>query len=411
MGLRMNQAGRPGLHENQTPPDGALPGASGESAIDAPAPQTPAPLETAAASPDSGEEAMPGMDKAAGGEDAKNGSRDGAPEELEIDGQQLPAATEEVAAVTGQDDASGVAGGVSQTILLAGAALFALGAVLTVLAARRMKKARALSKSARTPASAPGGPQRLTGISVGNAHNLGRRDNQEDAFGVSELSNAAVVRAQGVMAVVADGMGGLNNGELISAAVTSTVLREFPAAPESWLPCQRMLFLAEQANAAANKLTGGQPAQSGSTLLIANILSGALNYVSVGDSRICLVRGGALIQLTREHVYAADLDWDGARGHISFDAASADRQRHALTSYIGMGPLTHIDFNPRPIKLLPGDWVILMSDGVFNALTDEEIAACLTGNVHQAASRLEQAVLAKNDPYQDNFTAVLMQLI
>lgn len=249
------------------------------------------------------------------------------------------------------------------------------------------------------------------GLEIGNAHNIGKRSNQEDSFGISDLNHQRLVRDSGVLAVVADGMGGLADGELVSAASVGTILREFPMISNDWMPQQKLLYLVQRANDAANEITGGVPNHGGSTLLAALVRDGKLWFASVGDSRICLCRNGSLITLTRPHVYAVDLDMRAARGEMSFEAALAEGQRSALTSYMGMGELEALDYNPRGMQLLAGDWVLLMTDGVFNALDEEEIASALFGNAQHAAERIESRVIAKGLPQQDNLTLVALRIV
>ena len=286
---------------------------------------------------------------------------------------------------------------------LGAAVLLCLTVLLTraLLLEKRKHRSRAVSRTPRLKAS---------GLEIGNAHHIGKRGNQEDSFAISDLTNEKLSRHAGVLAVVADGMGGLADGELVSGSVTSSAMREFPALPESWTAPQKLLYLVEKANEAGNAVTGGVKSQGGSTVLMTLIQDGSLWFASVGDSRICLVRGGGVIQLTRPHTYESDLDRKAACREISFDAASADAQRRALTSYIGMGELCSIDYNSQPVQLLAGDWVVLMTDGVFNELTNAEIAQALAENAPLSAERIERMVLAKGDPHQDNLTAVVFRI-
>ncbi len=284
------------------------------------------------------------------------------------------------------------------------------GAVLTSVISLAIAKRIGKRARAKKTAHLRGGvlPQ---GLEVGNAHNIGKRSNQEDSFGISDLNNQRLVRDSGVLAVVADGVGGLSDGELVSAAAVGAMMREFPMISNNWMPHQKLLYLAQRANDAANEVTGGARNQGGSTLLATIVRDGRLWFTSVGDSRICLCRGGGLVTLTRPHVYETDLDRRAASGAISFEAALADGQRGALTSYVGKGELEALDYNPRGIQLLAGDWVLLMTDGVFNALDEEEIAASLYGNAQHAAERIESRVIAKGLPHQDNLTLVALRLI
>lgn len=277
----------------------------------------------------------------------------------------------------------------------------------TVLLIRAMIRQKR-KQHKRIPAR--GAALKASGMEVGNAHHIGKRGNQEDSFAISDLTDGKLCRHAGVLAVVADGMGGLADGELVSGGVTSSVMREFPSLPETWTMPQKLLYLVEKANEAGNAVTGGVKSHGGSTMLLTLIQDGSLWFASVGDSRICLVRGGGVVQLTRPHTYESDLDKKAACHEISFEAASADSQRKALTSYIGMGELCSIDYNNQPVQLLAGDWIILMTDGVFNELTNAEIAHALSDNAPAAAERIERMVLAKGDPHQDNLTAVVFRI-
>lgn len=284
---------------------------------------------------------------------------------------------------------------------LAGAAL--VSAVAIFISARVKQHARK-KKSARSVSYLP------EGFEVGNARHIGCRGNQEDAFAISDLHNERLVSESGMLALVSDGMGGLADGELVSGAAVSTAIREFPILPDSWTPPQRLLYLVERANDAANEVTGGVSNHGGATFVAALMRQGWLWFASVGDSKICLVRGGALITLNRPHTYESDLDKRAAGGEISFEAALADGQRSALTSYVGMGSLDAVDYSPRGIQLLAGDWVLLMTDGVFNTLGDEEIAALLQGSAQSATERIQQRVLAKGHPQQDNLTVIALRI-
>lgn len=298
------------------------------------------------------------------------------------------------------------AGGISLTGvtigLLFGVALTAM--LFSAMAAR--KKKNKPERSAPRPTGAF-----VEGLEIGNAQNIGKRSNQEDAFATSDINNQRLVSESGILTVVADGMGGLADGELVSSAAVAAVYREFPMLSNDWMPQQKLLYLVQRANDAANGVTGGSRNQGGSTLVMTLVRDGKLWFASVGDSRICLVRDGSLITLTRPHVYETDLDKRAACGSISFEAALADGQRCALTSYVGMGELEQIDYHPRGIQLLSGDWVLLMTDGVFNTLDEEEIASALFGDAQNAAERIESRVIAKGLPRQDNMTIIALRMI
>lgn len=131
----------------------------------------------------------------------------------------------------------------------------------------------------------------------------------------------------------------------------------------------------------------------GSTVVAVLLRGGALHFISVGDSRIYLLRRGELLQLNHEHTYGALLRERAALGEIDPEEPYINPRRDALTAYIGMGRLKRIDRNEQPIPLQPGDKVLLCSDGVFNALGGDALRDALAGDAVQAAARLEEAVL------------------
>lgn len=241
-------------------------------------------------------------------------------------------------------------------------------------------------------------------IQIGKIHHVGRRSAQQDSLGVTDLPD-------GVFAVVADGMGGLKDGDKVSQTIVMTMLREI-SAQTAQSAAGRLFGMVASANDTVNRMLGVQSRYtSGSTVVAVLAGQGWFEWISVGDSRICLYRGDRLIQLNREHNYESELLWQAVNGEISFAEAWENPKRKSLTSFIGMGKLKYIDGSTRPVKTAEGDCVLLMSDGVFNTLSDEEICTILQNfpDPQQAAEAMEERILAYNRPQQDNFTTVIMK--
>ena len=149
--------------------------------------------------------------------------------------------------------------------------------------------------------------------------------------------------------------------------------------------------------------------RSGSTLVTALIKNGMLYFITVGDSRLYLYRGGALIQLNREHIYQEELAVRATNQMVSLGQVRGDRQAHALTSYFGIGRLPAIDRNIEGIRLLNGDKLLLASDGVFGTLTQAQMEAALSQDVNAAARTIGEQIIAANRTHQDNNTAVILE--
>lgn len=177
-------------------------------------------------------------------------------------------------------------------VVLAAAAIAA--AVVTFVLSRRKKLARKKrSEPAEWDLEAEGA------IRIGKLHAQGKRKSQQDSFFVSQED---MVATHGLLTVVADGMGGLSDGDRVSQTAVSTMAESFYNMKGE--PTLLLLALLEQANTAVNKLLGPSGRnKSGSTIVAGLIKDKKFYYLSVGDSRICLFRKGVLMQLNREHIF------------------------------------------------------------------------------------------------------------
>lgn len=240
---------------------------------------------------------------------------------------------------------------------------------------------------------------------IGKLHNIGMRKGQQDSLGVTNYEG-------GVLAVVADGMGGLADGDKVSQKVVLTMMQD--AAYLAGANTEGKLYqMVSHVNREVNNMLGvANQYKSGSTLIAVMVENMRFQWVSVGDSRIYLYRAGQLLQMNREHVYASELMLKAVNQGISFADVVKDPQKKSLSSFIGMGELRHIDGSMRPLRTQAGDRLLLCSDGVFNTLSDSEVCAILEQekNANQAALLLEQQVLARKNPKQDNFTAIILDL-
>jgi|GEM_PF-40791 len=247
-------------------------------------------------------------------------------------------------------------------------------------------------------------PETVSRVVVGKAHAQGARESQQDSFSVS----SDTMQPGGILAIVADGMGGLSDGDKVSQTIVSAVMHAFVSGADTCAPYLPALLA--KAKIAVDQLLGPDGIQqSGSTVVMGMIRDGLFDYLSVGDSRICLYRDGELHQLNRSHSYAHDLLVGAINGEKTFDEIRTDRRAECLTSYIGMGELVYVDIPAAPIKVHPGDVFVLMSDGVFNALTEQELSAALGQGAEDAAKMIDQWIQKKNYRNQDNYTAVILQ--
>lgn len=270
-----------------------------------------------------------------------------------------------------------------------------IGAVGTALYQRRRKGAKPHNVSMA----------RAGVIAAASIHELGARDDQQDAFGITGEDSPE----QGVLAAVADGMGGLVNSGQVSSALIEGMMEAY--APDSGTaPARQLQLLFMRALDRVEKLMQNSNIQSGSTLIACLVKDNCLSWLNVGDSHIYLWRGGSLVQLNQDHDFHHDLTLLAMQGDMELSEADSDPRRENLTSYIGKGFPRKIDWNPEPVRLMAGDKVLLVSDGVYRALSQKEMASCLLADAHQSVQNLRATISEKNYSQQDNYTAIVLEI-
>lgn len=246
---------------------------------------------------------------------------------------------------------------------------------------------------------------------VGKLHCIGRRESQQDSFAVSDVEDAALCGEKGVIVIVADGMGGLSDGDKISSMVTLSFFRHFHERAMQGGAGNELLQMLQEANEEVNRYLGNKTGQCGSTLVAGIVKDKKCYWISVGDSHIYLYKNGGLVQLNREHVYREELDTKAANGEISREEAMQNPQRGALTSYIGMGRIEKVDRNQEPLVLCSGDRLLFMTDGVFGTLTEGQIAEAMRYPIDESIRLMDESIRAVGKPKQDNYTAVVLECI
>ncbi len=245
-------------------------------------------------------------------------------------------------------------------------------------------------------------------IQLGMSSIIGTRDSQQDSiFGH--------VDEKGALAIVCDGMGGLAGGEQASqTAVESLVDAWFLREEVTDIPD----FLEQEAIRADEKVfaqtnENGEPVRAGTTVVAAVARGGKLYWLSVGDSRLYIIRGEEILAVSREHNYRMTLDKKLAKGEITPEEYVQEEHRaEALISYIGIGNLSLIDVNRKPFCLQEGDIMVLCSDGLYKSLPEAEILALAKkyGNDMQVYARnLTMAALGDKRTGQDNTSVVALR--
>lgn len=246
-------------------------------------------------------------------------------------------------------------------------------------------------------------------LKFGNSQHIGSRKTQEDSFGYSNISNAEEIAQRGVFAVLADGMGGLSHGKQISDYVVTAMLNMFQKLDYALpIPMQLEKIIEQINNEVSNQFSEGGKSVAGSTVVAALFFKTKLYWVSVGDSRIYLLRDGFLYQMNEDHDYLNQLLGDCIRENIDLSDVLCDPQKDSLTSYIGNEKLPLIDANQKGFSLQKGDQIILCSDGVYNGITNAEMIECLKEDPQAAAEKIIRNVVHRKISSQDNSTVMII---
>lgn len=248
-------------------------------------------------------------------------------------------------------------------------------------------------------------------VTPGNAQHIGARGEQQDAFGFSAFDDLDFVAHAGILAIVADGMGGLAMGRDSSATAVQTFLASYADKEPKEKIAAVMDRSLHEANRAVNRKAAeaGVEGEAGTTLVAVVIHQGLFYRIGAGDSRIYLYRDGALQQMTTDYNYGRVLDRMVERGEMSLAEATSHPSRAALTSYLGKAEVDEYDLpSDPPLELKPGDKVLLASDGLFGFLTEAEIAQQMKQDPQHAAEALVQTTISQHKPYQDNVTVAIL---
>ena len=251
---------------------------------------------------------------------------------------------------------------------------------------------------------------------VGYKQNIGSREEQQDSVGVV-LGDARGKEV--LLAVLADGMGGMHDGARFSQIVVESHVRHFQEALEQFERYPSVLaHLAVLANQEAHKIYDDK--KPGGATLISVLFVGDYFYaLSVGDSRITLYRKPEQrranknmmvpLQINREHVLGAALDERAWMGFISYEDAEGNMYRGSLLSSLGDETIRRVDLMEKPVRFLSEDRVVLMSDGIYRSVDEKEMAPDLEAEPSIAADNVVQHVLEKQDPDQDNMSIIVIE--
>ncbi len=223
------------------------------------------------------------------------------------------------------------------------------------------------------------------------------------------------------LAVLADGMGGYNAGEVASgiavALITSEMRQAIPktnlhalSQEEGDLQAVRMLKgVVTKTNTSIFESANSQPqyAGMGTTLVVALFRDNRVSVAHIGDSRLYRMRNERLDQVTRDHsLLQEQID----SGMLSKEAARRSQNKNLVTRALGIEPEVEPEIHTYDAQ--PGDIYLLCSDGLNDMVEDEDIELTLNAmgsNLPLAANQLVQ--MANDNGGRDNISVILVKIV
>lgn len=236
---------------------------------------------------------------------------------------------------------------------------------------------------------------RIGGFSSQAATHPGKRTHNEDAY---------LNRPDLGLWAVADGAGGHQSGEIASNKVVTLL-----GGIETGLPAGQVLNEVRSRLEAAHAELQAEAAQRGddvvmaTTVVIAVVRDDHFACLWVGDSPCYLLRGKAIMKITREHSLVQEMV---DRGVISSSEAEGHPQANVITRAVGADSDT-VELEKRTGRLLPGDRLLLCSDGLSKTLPDEQLVELSADHTPALAERLVSAALEAR--VSDNVTALIIE--
>ncbi|RLD90709.1 MAG: hypothetical protein DRJ13_17905 [Bacteroidetes bacterium] len=236
------------------------------------------------------------------------------------------------------------------------------------------------------------------------------------AFTISEDDDTPVL-----LAIIADGIGGHKAGEIASKIAVATIISsvaESDGTDPLWILKSALLEANHSITSEAE--TDDSRKGMGSTVACALVIDSALYIATLGDSRLYLIRDNVIQQLNIDHTWVQEALEVGV---INSEEARNHPRRHLIRSYLGSSDPIHPDLRlymdseenqeqakaNQGLPLVPGDQVLICTDGLTDLVDDEEILEIITGEDSKDEQLQKLVDLANQRGGHDNITVVVLQ--
>jgi PPM family protein phosphatase len=232
------------------------------------------------------------------------------------------------------------------------------------------------------------------------------RETNEDSVRFFRPTDTDELARKGVVAIVADGMGGHSAGEVASRIATDVIKTAFYEGGEGATESLRNAF--NQANHEIHQASLRDKALEGmGTTCTAVVLhNGSAHCAYVGDTRLYLIRGGEIYAMTQDHSAVMEMV---QMGILTLEQARHHEDKNVIIRALGSQPEVEVSVWSEPFPIQLGDKFLLCSDGLSDLVEDDEIKqAVLDGGSHSSSENL--IALARERGGYDNVTVGILSI-
>lgn len=233
-----------------------------------------------------------------------------------------------------------------------------------------------------------------------------QRDRNEDHILFFEPDDPSLLEKKGILAIVADGMGGHRAGEVASELAVKLIKQGYYHEPGE--PSLALAAAFQTANREIYKLSRSHQAYRGmGTTCTALVLQEASAYCAhVGDSRLYLLRDNKLMRMTEDHSMVMEMVKSGI---ITAEEARHHPDKNILARALGVKPKVEVSIWDKPFQVQKGDVFILCSDGLYDLVKDDEIEQI--AQAHDPSQACDKLInLAKERGGCDNISVGLLRI-
>lgn len=228
-----------------------------------------------------------------------------------------------------------------------------------------------------------------------------RRDMNQDYMFASETAVGKLPN----LFIVADGMGGHKAGEFASKTAVETIV-EYIRDNDSGQVVASLKKAIGEANRRVLKeaIIDIEKEGMGTTIVVATIKDDKVIVANVGDSRLYIVNESSITQITVDHSFVEEMI---RSGRIARAEARNHPDKNKITRAVGVFPKVDVDFFE--VKVVPGDMILMCTDGLTNMVDDEEIKRIVLGQRDIVEKTVTLIETANKNGGTDNITALLIE--